>query len=57
MQQCQNLLFTRWQQGYSLINCVQAYVNELEKNPTRFPKSILDNWKLSGCYDLQTYDR
>lgn len=57
---CQNLLFSQWQSGVIIQNCVQSYVNELEKNPpfeTQASKSELNQWKISGCYDLQTDDR
>jgi len=58
MQECLDLMFTRWQEGYSINDCIQSYVNALEQNQWwRTQKFLLDTWALSGCYDLQAYDR
>ena len=53
---CQQLLFSEWQRGFNIEDCIQDYVDELELNAD-FPPWAFDQWQLSGCYDLQTSDR
>lgn len=65
--QCQNTLIAEWQSGVPLETCMQDYVQQLKQkvpwnntfvNPFNGSAALeIDRWKLSGCYDLQTYDR
>jgi hypothetical protein len=64
LEHCQGLLFSRWQEGFELRECIQLFVAELKQNPAftgtvpSNPSLIgIDQWKISGCYDLTTSDR